>query len=100
MRGVTRHAKILDRLLSRFADRNLRFDELCALLHALGFAERRRGSHHIFTRDGIPEILNLQPRGGQAKPYQVRQARDVILKYKLTESFDRVRDDVENDDDA
>jgi hypothetical protein len=27
--------------------------------------------------------LNLQPRQGRAKPYQVRQVRHVILKYKL-----------------
>ena len=31
------------------------------------------------------EILNLQSRGGQVKPYQVRQVRQLILKYKLGE---------------
>jgi hypothetical protein len=49
----------------------------------LGFEERTRGDHHIFTKDGVEEILNLQPRGAQAKPYQVRQVRDVIVRYKL-----------------
>jgi hypothetical protein len=50
----------------------------------LGFAERVRASHHIFTREGVVEILNIQPGdGGMAKPYQVRQVRDVIVKYKL-----------------
>jgi hypothetical protein len=49
----------------------------------LGFDERIRGSHHIFTKDGIEEILNLQPKGANAKPYQVKQMRNVILKYKL-----------------
>ena len=44
---------------------------------------RTKGSHHIFTRDGIPEILNLQPKGSEAKPYQVKQVRNVILKYRL-----------------
>jgi hypothetical protein len=54
------------------------------LLLALGFDERVRGSHHIFSRGGVIEILNLQPLGdGMAKPYQVRQVRDVILKYRL-----------------
>ena len=44
---------------------------------------RTKGSHHIFTKEGIPEILNLQPKGSAAKPYQVRQVRGVILKYRL-----------------
>ena len=84
---MTRHAKLLARLLSGTADRAFRFDDLCALLRRLGFDERQRGgSHHIFSRDGVPEILNLQPRGGgEAKPYQVRQVRDVVLKYGLAQ---------------
>ncbi len=45
--------------------------------------ERVRGSHHIFTRNDVMEILNLQPRGGQAKPYQVKQVRGVIVSYRL-----------------
>ncbi|CAN5731959.1 hypothetical protein BH23GEM5_BH23GEM5_16800 [soil metagenome] len=52
------------------------------LLH-VGFEERIRGSHHIFTREDSAEILNLQPKGNKAKPYQVRQVRHVVLKYKL-----------------
>lgn len=84
---MTRHAKLLARLLSGTADPAFRFDDLCALLRRLGFAERQRGgSHHVFTRDGVSEILNLQPRGGgEAKPYQVRQVRDVVLKYGLAQ---------------
>ena len=67
---MTRHAKVLRRVLSGTADAAIRFDELCALLRRLGFAERQRGtSHHIFSREDVIEILNLQPRaGGQAKP--------------------------------
>ena len=53
------------------------------LLKNLGFDERVRGSHHIFTKAGIEEILNLQPKGNLSKPYQVKQVRSVILKYKL-----------------
>jgi len=52
-------------------------------LHQLGFQERIRGDHHIFTKDGVEEILNLQPRRAKAKPYQVKQVRSVIVKYKL-----------------
>jgi hypothetical protein len=51
----------------------------------LGFAERGKGSHHIFTKPEIVEILNLQPRGSMAKPYQVKQVRAVIVRYKLAE---------------
>ena len=92
---MTRHAKLLARLLSGTADRAFRFDDLCALLRRLDFDERQRGgSHHIFSRDGIPEILNLQPRGGgEAKPYQVRQVRDVVLKYGLAQALAGEGDD-------
>ena len=50
-----------------------------------GFQLRVRGSHHIFSCDGVEEILNLQPRGANAKNYQVKQVRNIILKYKLSE---------------
>jgi len=56
---------------------------LCQLLRDFGFDERVRGSHHIFTKEGFEEILNLQPRGGKAKPYQVKQVRRLVLEYKL-----------------
>jgi len=49
----------------------------------LGFEKRIRGSHHIFAKEGIEEILNIQPKGSKAKNYQVKQVREVILKYKL-----------------
>ena len=42
-----------------------------------------KGDHHIFTKDGVEEILNLQPTDGKGKPYQVQQVRDVILKYQI-----------------
>jgi len=58
---------------------------LCGVLKYLGFEERIRGSHHIFTRDDVKEILNLQPKDNKSKPYQVKQVRNVILKYKLGE---------------
>jgi hypothetical protein len=80
---MPRRDKILDRILRGASDANISFAELCELLHRLGFDERIRGSHHIFTREGIEEILNLQAIGAKAKPYQVKQVRAVILKYKL-----------------
>ena len=82
---MTRHEKVLQKILRGSSDANVGFDELCELLRRLGFDERQRsGSHRIFTRDGIVEILNLQPlAGGRAKVYQVKQVRQLILKYGL-----------------
>jgi predicted RNA binding protein YcfA (HicA-like mRNA interferase family) len=80
---MTTSRKALDRILWGASDANIRFDELCDILKNLGFQERIRGDHHIFTREGIAEILNLQPKDRQAKLYQVRQVRNVILKHRL-----------------
>jgi hypothetical protein len=75
--------KFFERLMSGAADADIAFDDLCWLLRRCGFNERIRGDHHIFTKDGVEEILNLQPTGSQAKPYQVKQVRNVIRKYNL-----------------
>jgi len=75
--------KILDKVLRGTSDANIDFDDLCYLLNVVGFEERIRGSHHIFTKADFLEIVNLQPKGSKAKPYQVKQVRDLILKYKL-----------------
>lgn len=78
-----KHDKLYRQLLLHRSDANLSFDGLCALLGRLGFSERVRGDHHIFTMDGVDEILNLQPRNAKGKPYQVKQVREVILRYNL-----------------
>ncbi len=80
-----KHEKLLIQVLSGTSDANIPFDGLCGLLKHLGFDERIRGSHHIFTKNGVEDILNLQPKGSKSKPYQVKQVRNVILKYKLGE---------------
>ena len=82
---MSKHVKLLEKILHGNADANISFDGLCLLLQRLGFQMRVRGSHHIFWRVGVEEILNLQPRGANAKPYQVKQVRNVVLKYKLSE---------------
>lgn len=64
-------------------DANIRFAEPRALLRCLGFEGRVRGSHHLFVKEGIVEIINLQRRGGHVMRYQVRQVRQLILKYNL-----------------
>ena len=80
---MTAHAKLLHRILRGTSDKNIDFDGLCRILKRLGFGERVKGDHHIFWKDGITEILNLQPRGSKAKAYQVKQVRQVIVNYKL-----------------
>ena len=80
---MTKATKVLDQILRGLADQNIEFADLRQVLLRLGFDERIKGSHHIFTKTGIEEILNIQPKGSKAKPYQVKQVRQVILKYKL-----------------
>ena len=77
--------KLLERLLQSETNTNIPFEGLCNLLYSLGFESRQGGgSHRIFYKEGVVEILNLQPgEGGKAKPYQVKQVRDVIRKYNL-----------------
>lgn len=53
------------------------------MLKWLGFEERIRGSHHIFRKQGIRELINLQHDGNKAKVYQIRQVRQIILRYRL-----------------
>jgi hypothetical protein len=80
--------RTLEKILRGTSDANISFNDLCQLLRRLGFQERIRASHHIFTREGIQDILNLQPKGAQAKPYQVKQVRHVILQHKLGDEED------------
>jgi predicted RNA binding protein YcfA (HicA-like mRNA interferase family) len=80
---VSQQDKLLAKILSGASDTNISFEQLCQLLIRLGFDERIRGSHHIFTKEGVEEILNLQPKQGKAKVYQVKQVREMLLKYQL-----------------
>jgi predicted RNA binding protein YcfA (HicA-like mRNA interferase family) len=75
--------KLIFQILRGTSDANIEFRDLCQLLIHLGFEERIKGSHHMFRRAGIEEKINLQKDGNKAKPYQVKQVRAVILKYKL-----------------
>jgi len=78
-----KYEKIFVGILFGRNDQSIRFTELVHLLRALGFNERVKGSHHIYYRQDIEEILNLQPNGSQAKAYQVKQVRNIILKYRM-----------------
>jgi len=76
--------KLLEKVLSGLTDKNIRFQDLNKLLNDFGLSERIKGDHHIYHKEGIDEIINLQPlKDGKAKAYQVKQVRTIILKYKL-----------------
>ena len=82
---MAKHEKVLEQILRGRSDANIAFADLCGLLRQLGFSERTRGSHRIFTRSGIEERITLQKDQSKAKVYQVRQVRAIILKYKLAQ---------------
>ncbi len=78
-----KYQKLILKILSGSSDATVSFAELCNLLKAMDFEERTKGSHHVFRKEGVVEKINLQKDGNQAKPYQVKQVRNVILKYSL-----------------
>ena len=77
------YGKLAQRILSGQQDKSILFSEALSLMQRLGFSIRIRGSHHIFFKEGIEEIINLQPDGSKAKAYQVRQIRNLMVKYHL-----------------
>lgn len=81
-----KYSKLRERILAGSSDGNIEFSERCQLLVRLGFDERIKGSHHIFTRSDVVEIINLQPKGNKAKAYQVKQVRSILVQYRLGES--------------
>lgn len=80
---MSKNAKFISRILSGSSDANISFDELLDLLTRLGFDVRVRGSLHVLRMEGVEEKINLQRDGAKAKPYQVRQVRAVLVKYRL-----------------
>ncbi len=80
---MERDDRLRRRILDGRSDANIRFEDLRRFLLRLGFVERTKGSHHIFRKPGVRELVNLQRDGNQAKPYQVRQIRRIVLMYSL-----------------
>lgn len=80
---MARHEKTLLKILRGGSDANIAFEDLRHLLLHLGFNERVRGSHHMYFKSGIEDLINVQRSGHMAKPYQVRQVRGVITRYGL-----------------
>jgi len=80
---MSKYEKLLLQILRGTSDAQIPFEGLRHLLLHLQFKERIKGSHHIFSKEHVEEILNLQPKGSHAKPYQVKQVRLVLIKYQL-----------------
>lgn len=80
---MSQYEKLLLRILCGTQDSNVSFSDLQKVLTMLGFVVRIKGDHFIYTRDDVDEIINIQPKGNKAKPYQVKQVRNLILKYQL-----------------
>jgi len=78
--------KFIQKLLAGRSDTNIPFSGLVTLLESLGFDHRQKGSHHILTKSGVTERINLQDSGGNAKGYQVRQVRKVLVENGLIEN--------------
>lgn len=57
-------------------------------LDKIGAVNRRtNGSHIQYTIDNIPELINIQPKNGKIKPYQVKEIRNIVKKYRLGEAI-------------
>ena len=63
---------------------NVAFGDMVSLVEGFGFSLARvTGSHHIFAHPAIPELVNVQSVGGEAKPYQIRQFLRLVERYNL-----------------
>ena len=80
---MDKYKNLIINILSGDKDNNIKFNDLRTLMLKLKFRERIKGDHFIYKRDLIPERINIQPNGNMAKAYQVRQIRNLIIKYKL-----------------
>lgn len=76
-------SNVYNDIMSGKSDSNIRFVDLQNLLANHGFTCRIKGDHFIYRKADIPEIINIQPIGNKAKPYQVKQIRNLFLKYGI-----------------
>ncbi len=65
---MSQYEKLLHSILSGVSDKNIVFSGLCKILDMIGFDCRVKGDHFIYTKDGVEEIINIQPKGKMAKP--------------------------------
>lgn len=80
---MSQYEKLMLKILIGNQDSNISFSDLQKVLETLGFDVRIKGDHYIYTKSGIDEIINIQPKGNKAKAYQVKQVRNLIIKYRI-----------------
>jgi hypothetical protein len=85
---MSQYQKLLLSIMSGVKDSNIPFCDLQSVLDHLEFDCRIKGSHFIYTKEGVDEIVNIQPVGGTAKAYQVKQVRNMIIKYRMGGEMD------------
>lgn len=83
MENLSQTEKLLYNIMCGYKDKDISFNDLRKILAYYGFECRIKGDHYIYTKQGIAEIINLQPLGNKAKPYQVKQIRNLFVKYQL-----------------
>lgn len=80
---MTRIDKLYERLLTN-PGQILAFQDFVALIEAFGFRHSRtKGSHRSYVHPDCPRLLVIQPKGKDAKRYQVREFLDMIEEYGL-----------------
>lgn len=77
---MSRKEKLIAKIMNQAQEKNVTFEELISLVVLLGFSLKNiTGSHRVYTKTGIEEIVNLQEgKNGKAKPYQVKEVRKII----------------------
>lgn len=85
---MSKYQKLFMQIMSGTQDSNISFADLQKILTLLGFTVRIKGDHFIYFKDGVEEIINIQPVENKSKPYQVKQVRNIILKYRMGGNFD------------
>ena len=72
-------------LLLQSTNRTVDFRDFVAMAEAFGFANiRTKGSHRSFAHEDCPKLLVLQPKGKDAKRYQIREFLDMVEAFGLT----------------
>ncbi len=72
-------------LLLQSTNRSVDFRDFVALIEAFGFFHARtKGSHRSYVHAECPRPLVLQPKGKEAKRYQVREFLDMVEEFGLT----------------
>lgn len=82
-RILAQRDKLFYSIMCGVQDNNVKFSDLQKILSDLGFQRRVKGDHFIYWKEGVEEIINIQPNKDKAKPYQVKLVRNIILKYGM-----------------